>query len=84
MARGTPAEPYKGIQFERVHPLIGNLAIKPEGGTDHDFLAKCKRRPTQGGYSLDDLFDALEVDDVGRSWRDAYQANAELAAAKGS
>ena len=52
MARGTPREPYQGIQFDRVHPLIGNLAIKPEGGTDWKFVLACS-----GRINLDDLLD---------------------------
>lgn len=79
MARGAHLEPYKGIQFANVHPLIGNLASRPEGGVDWALVTACRRRPSRGGITLDELLDLAEIDEVGRSWRDAYQANGELA-----
>lgn len=58
-----------------MHPLIGNLCHRPEGGVDHAlFLA------AQTELTIDDLLDLDEIDEVGRSWRDAAQANLEHAA----
>lgn len=62
--------------------MIGNLCHRPEGGVDHVMLYEY----THGRYSLDDLLDAAEIDEVGRSWREAALANGraerEQAAAK--
>jgi hypothetical protein len=60
-----------------VHPRIGNLLIKPEGGVDWALL-----RAFQTDMTLDDLDDLEECDRVERSWRDAAHANAEHAAVK--
>ena len=52
--------------------MIGNLCLLPEGGVDHTLLVAFK-----SDYSLDDLLDLEEISQVGRSWRDAAQANTE-------
>lgn len=55
-----------------MHPLIGNLCARPDGGVDHAlFLA------LQTTLSLDDALDLEEIDQVSRSHRDAAQANLE-------
>lgn len=80
MARGTPREPYQGKGFTRAHPLIGNMSILPDGSIDKTFAIACTRPPLEGGVSLDELFMIEDIDNVSRSWHDAYQANAELRA----
>lgn len=71
------AKLHHGIQFENVHPLIGNLCIRPDGGPDVEMF----RQLTHGPLSIDDAYDLAEIDDVARSWRDAAQANNEHASA---
>lgn len=73
----TADGPYKGMSYANVHPLIGNLCIKPEGGVDVNmFLA------LQEELSLDDALDIIEMDMVSRSWHAASRANSRQASAR--
>ena len=68
---------YKGMDYANIHPLIGNLCIKPEGGVDVSmFLA------LRDELSLDDALDILEMDVVSRSWHTASRANNKLASSR--
>jgi hypothetical protein len=73
MARGAHKEPHKGIQYANVHPLIGNLCSRPDGGVDADLFVRLHT-----SMCLKQALDLAEIMEVGNSWRDAYQANAEL------
>jgi hypothetical protein len=59
-----------------MHPLIGNLVSRPEGGLDA-FMYNALNTE----LSLDDALNLAEIDEVQRSWRDATQANVEERAA---
>lgn len=73
MPRAKPDGQFEGIQFANVHPLIGNLSIRPEGGVDVAMYEALTQR-----MSLEEALDLSEIDRVERSWRDAQTANAEL------
>lgn len=60
-----------------MHPLIGNLCIRPEGGIDAALFEALSTR-----LSVDDAFDLAEIDEVGRAHRDAAHANVERAQAR--
>lgn len=70
---GAEPGPYKGMQYANVHPWIGNLAYRPEGGVDHEFVHRCNTV-----YSIDDLLVLVEIEAVGRSWAVARDANRNL------
>ena len=60
------------MQYANVHPLIGNLCALPEGGVD---VAMYIALTTV--LSIEEALDLAEVDDVQKSWRRAFDANAE-------
>ena len=59
--------------------MIGNLVARPDGGVDADLYVRLHT-----SMPLEEAQDLAEIMDVGNSWRDAYQANGELAAARES
>lgn len=62
---------YRGIEYANVHPLIGNLCLRPEGDVNHALFVDLHTT-----LSWDDALDLEEIVLVGRTWRDAAQANA--------
>ncbi len=64
--------PHRGIDYANVPPELARLASLPRGGVDWQLLIAARTTLT-----IDDLLDAIEIDEVQRSWRDAAQANAE-------
>lgn len=64
--------PHRGIDYANVPPMLARLASLPRGGVDWQLLIAARTSLT-----IDDLLDAIEIDEVQRSWRDAAQANAE-------
>ena len=63
---------HRGIPYANVHAKIGNLVLRPEGGLDIEMY-----RALHNDFSLDELFDLEEIEEVARSHRDAAMANAE-------
>lgn len=62
------------MEYANVHPIIGNLCCRPEGGVDVEMYRALTR-----DLSIDEALDLLEMDDVARSWRKATEANAKFA-----
>lgn len=60
------------MEYANVHPIIGNLCVKPEGGVDVVMF-----QALHTDLSIDDALDLVEMDEVSRSWHDAARANAE-------
>lgn len=58
--------------------MIGDIAKLPDGAVDWRFMLACNGA-AEPVVTIDDLYDIAEVQDVGRSWADAQQANMEIA-----
>jgi hypothetical protein len=60
-----------GLEPANVHPLVLNLCLRPEGDVNHALYVALHT-----SMSWDEALDLEEIVIVGRTWRDAAQANA--------
>lgn len=67
------------MDYANIHPIIGALCSRPEGGVDVDMY-----RALTSEMSIEEALDLYEVDQVGRSWRAAMQANLDSTRAMNS
>lgn len=60
------------MEYANVPRRVANLIALPEGGVDHALWSKLHDE-----YTLEDLYNLIEINTVAQSWRAARIANAK-------